>query len=288
MRFNAFAIFAAAASLAFVSCAKNTAGKLDDEKIGEETTEKIAEETMEPPAPIETFAEGTILSKSASLCLFGRDSAMHPVIKLSQGASVTLLEVDGEFDSKTVPDSSKAAETENAETISEGTKYIHAVHDSMDFWIEASTFAIGCVKAAAIERTSLFADSELTQKLDASPLKFSSVVAKAKIFFYDSEAKAVKEAFVPSSSISERKDDIEVSRIAEALKTTTRAAPRNALFAEAARYKPSAKVLSVLNAQKEERQTYSYQEAAKAVQKLSRGVNVDELMTVDQSKDPFK
>ena len=255
---------------------------------------------MEPPAPIETFAEGTILSKSASLCLFGRDSAMHPVIKLSQGASVTLLEVDGEFDSKTVPDSSKAAETENAETISEGTKYIHAVHDSMDFWIEASTFAIGCVKAAAIERTSLFADSELTQKLDASPLKFSSVVAKAaektdsenpksaKIFFYDSEAKAVKEAFVPSSSISERKDDIEVSRIAEALKTTTRAAPRNALFAEAARYKPSAKVLSVLNAQKEERQTYSYQEAAKAVQKLSRGVNVDELMTVDQSKDPFK
>nr|MCR4823073.1 hypothetical protein [Treponema sp.] len=109
-----------------------------------------------------------------------------------------------------------------------------------------------------------------------------------KIFYYDNELKCVQEAYLSSSAISSREDDIVVSQIAEELKITKRAVPRNQLFARAAKYKPCAKVLAALNSQKEEKRTYSYKEAVRNMQKMSFGVNVDELMTVDQSKDPFK
>ena len=79
-----------------------------------------------------------------------------------------------------------------------------------------------------------------------------------------------------------------MSQIAEDLKVTKRAVPRNELFARASKYKPCKKVLAALNAQKEEKKTYSYQQVLKSVQRMNFGVNVDELMTVDQSKDPFK
>ena len=39
---------------------------------------------------------------------------------------------------------------------------------------------------------------------------------------------------------------------------------------------------------KVETKTYNYQEVLKSMQRMTFGVNVDELMTVDQSKDPFK
>ena len=109
-----------------------------------------------------------------------------------------------------------------------------------------------------------------------------------KIFYYDTSEKSVREAFVSAESISEREDDIVVSQVVESLKVTTRAVPRNELFAKAARYKPCKKVLAALNAQKVEKKTYNYQEVLKSVQKMGFGVNVNELMTVDQSKDPFK
>ena len=109
-----------------------------------------------------------------------------------------------------------------------------------------------------------------------------------KVFYYDLAKKSVQEAYVLSSSISTLKDDIVVSQIAESLKTTKRAVPRNELFSEAAKYKPCQKVLAVLNEQKVEKKTYSYQEVLKSMQKMSFGVNFEELLTVDQSKDPFQ
>lgn len=282
--------------------------------------EVIVEEEPEPE-PVETFVSGKILSKKAGLCLFGRDEQMHSVIKLSCGDDISVLEIDGVIDTKFVPDpdsvaaagniaSSDTAKTENEENIPEpvisGTEYVHVVHENMDFWLENTVFALNCENAVAIEKTFLYSDSTLMQKIDTSqnPLKFATRIAKsleetedglatenpdaAKVFYYDTKEKSVREAYVLASSISARKDDVVVSQIAEELKVTKRAVPRNELFARAAKYKPCKKVLSALNAQKEEKKTYSYQQVLKSVQKMSFGVNVDELLTVDQSKDPFK
>ena len=79
-----------------------------------------------------------------------------------------------------------------------------------------------------------------------------------------------------------------VSQVVESLKTTKKAVARNELFAKAAKYKPCKKVLAALNEQKVETKSYNYQEVLKSMQRMGFGVNVDELLTVDQSKDPFK
>lgn len=289
----------------------------------------IVEEGPEPE-PVESFVSGKILSKKAGLCLFGRDEQMHTVIKLSCGDDISVLEIDGVIDTKFVPDSDSAAgkdaasemaktvistssmteKSENAENLPEpvikGTEYVHVVHENMDFWLENTVFALNCENAVAIEKTFLYSDSALSQKIESpqNPLKFAARIAKsleetedglatenpeaAKVFYYDTKEKSVREAYVLASSISARIDDIVVSQVAEELKVTKRAVPRNELFARAAKYKPCKKVLAALNSQKEEKKTYSYQQVLKSVQKMSFGVNVDELMTVDQSKDPFK
>ena len=281
----------------------------------------IIEEEPEPE-PVETFISGKILSKKAGLCLFGRDEQMHTVIKLSCGDDISVLEIDGVIDTKFVPDE-KENSTENKKLTNEssedsqnsgyveqipvkGTEYVHVVHDNLDFWLENTVFALNCENAVAIEKTFLYSDSALSQKIESpqNPLKFAARIAKsleetedglatenpeaAKVFYYDTKEKSVREAYVLASSISARIDDIVVSQIAEDLKVTKRAVPRNELFARAAKYKPCAKVLAALNAQKEEKKTYSYQQVLKSVQRMNFGVNVDELMTVDQSKDPFK
>lgn len=310
MKFYTPIFFGLATLGIFVSCSK---------KAEEPAAEIIEEE----PQISETFANGMILSKNAELCLFGRDSEMHPFIKLSEGSDISVLELDGVIDTKFVPDKASVPEnpaenvsadknlenaenvekSENPETNLKGTEYVHVVYENVDFWLEKSVFALNCEKAVVIEPTTLYAVYDLTQKLDASPnpLKFSTLVGKSsaldsenpdsksvKISFYDTNAKSVREAFVSKSSISTRIDDIEVSKIAEQLKNTKRAAPRNELFKKAAKYNPCQKVLAVLNSQKVEKKTYDYQEVLKSVRKIGIGVNVDELLTVDQSKDPFK
>ncbi len=265
-----------------------------------------ADKTIEEKVPEihESFVSGKILSKSAELCLFGRDFIMHSVIKLSAGDDVAILELDGKTDTKLIQDSNaeQPADSENQENLSNGTEYVHVVYDNMDFWLEKSVFALNCESAVAIEKTFLYSDPSLSQKIETSqnPLRFSSLIAKSveklsdenpesvKVFYYDLAKKSVQEAYVLSSSISTLKDDIVVSQIAESLKTTKRAVPRNELFLEAAKYKPCQKVLAVLNEQKVEKKTYSYQEVLKSMQKMSFGVNVEELLTVDQSKDPFQ
>lgn len=315
MNLTKFVFCAFALSALFnISCAKK-------DVIVEERTE---------PEPIETFVSGKILSKKAGLCLFGRDEQMHTVIKLSCGDDISVLEFDGVIDTKFVPDSDSAAgkdaasemaktvistssmteKSENAENLPEpvikGTEYVHVVHENMDFWLENTVFALNCENAVAIEKTFLYSDSALSQKIESpqNPLKFAARIAKsleetedglatenpeaAKVFYYDTKEKTVRKAYVLASSISARIDDIVVSQVAEELKVTKRAVPRNELFARAAKYKPCKKVLAALNSQKEEKKTYSYQQVLKSVQRMNFGVNVDELMTVDQSKDPFK
>lgn len=292
----------------FISCSKDI--------VPLEAPLNVEEEAE--PVPVETFIEGKILSPKAELCLWGRDEAMHGVIKRYCGNSISVLLTDGESHIKFVPDEktvistpsisentdhdSSAVAQEKSSVSVTGTEYVHVVYDSMDFWLEKNVFALNCENAVAIEKTFLYSDMEMTQKIDSpqNPLRFASQIALAtdselsdtsetvKIYYYDSKIKSVAEAFVAASSISSRIDDIVVSQIAEELKVTKRAVPRNELFARAAKYKPCKKVLAQLNAQKVETKTYNYQEVLQSLQKMSFGVNVEELMTVDQSKDPFK
>lgn len=308
--------FVAIATLGIVcfSCSKNT------------EVAKTGEIELEEPIPVETFVSGKILNNSASLFLLGRDSQMHSLIKLYAGAEISVLELDGVVDTIFIPDEKEneslpktEIQTNDSSEFSDyidqtplnGTEYVHVVHDNLDFWLESSVFALNCENAVAIEKTFLYSDEALINKIDSpqNPLKFAARIAKSnttvtsesenlsdnqksikstKIFYYDTAAKSVKEAFVDSASISTRIDDIVVSQVAEELKVTKRAAPRNELFAKAARYKPCQKVLLALNAQKTDKVVNNYQEVLKSMQRMSFGVNVDELLTVDQSKDPFK
>lgn len=292
----------------------------------------LADEIPEPE-PVENLISGKILSRKADLYLWGRDSKMHPLLKLYAGNNISVLELDGKIDTKFVPENTSEVSTSTAaapeseitekteaaaDSAVKGTEYVHVIHDNLDFWLEKSVFALNCQTAVAIEKTFLYSDLELKQKLTASPnpLKFASMIAVAlnenesetepevlsdkpkktdssgydsvKIFYFDTDKNNVREAYVSAASISSRIDDIVVSQIAEDLKVTKKAVPRNELFARAAKYKPCAKVLAALNAQKVETRTYNYQEVLKSMQRMSFGVNVDELMTVDQSKDPFK
>ena len=301
MKLYAFIFFAAILSI-FISCEKSAL--TEDSEVVE-------------PIPVETFVEGKILAKKGELCLYGRDFEMHPVIKLSAGAEISVLEIDGVIDEKFIPEKNEgvgeqtndsytsggSADT-SAQTSQKGKEYVHVVHENMDFWLDKSVFALNCENAVAIEKAFLYSDAALTEKISSpqSPLKFASLIAVSKsqgenpsenqnaikVFFYDSAENSVRQAFVSSASISTKFDDIVVSQIAEELKVTKRAVPRNELFARAAKYKPCQKVLAALNAQKTETQTNSYQEVLKSMQRMSFGVNVDELLTVDQSKDPFK
>ena len=301
MKSYAFIFFAAILSI-FISCEKSAL--TEDSEVVE-------------PIPVETFVEGKILAKKGELCLYGRDFEMHPVIKLSAGAEISVLEIDGVIDGKFIPekgevgsgqtnDSSDSTENadKTAQTSQKGKEFVHVVHENMDFWLDKSVFALNCENAVAIEKAFLYSDAALTEKMSSpqSPLKFASLIAVSKsqgenpsenqnaikVFFYDSAENSIRQAFVSSASISTKIDDIVVSQIAEELKVTKRAVPRNELFARAAKYKPCQKVLAALNAQKTETQTNSYQEVLKSMQRMSFGVNVDELLTVDQSKDPFK
>ena len=296
----------------------------------EEKAPVIVEEVIEEEEHVvqESFVNGKILRKTADLCLLGRDRVMHSLVKLSAGTDISVLALDGVIDVKVIPDDNQltteslkhdeipdfenktvSSETDSASSkmpeIS-GTEYFHVVYDNLDFWLEKSVLAFNCENAVAVEKTFMYSDAALTQKIDSpqNPLKFASSIAKsteesaventgtnsksAKIFYYDTALKSVREAYVLADSISTRKDDIVVSQVVESLKATTRAVPRNELFAKAAKYKPCQKVLTALNAQKVETKTYNYQEVLKSMQRMSFGVNVDELLTVDQSKDPFK
>ena len=107
------------------------------------------------------------------------------------------------------------------------------------------------------------------------------------IFYYDTSKKIVQSGFIKPGSTSDKQDDIEVLKIVEQLKVTTKAVARNDLFARAEKYNPSPLVKAALEDQMVEKLSYNYEEVVKNLQKQLFGVDVNELLTVDQSKDPF-
>ena len=271
--------------IALASCAKK-------DKIAVEHIEPVVDFDLKSlqehiPEP-DRFVSALVLSPSTQLYLQGRDNNMHSIFSLKNNDSIEiLLEKDSD---------------EPDRNLDNGT-YLHAVYDSVDFWIPESDIALSSESAIVIFDAALYEDAQLlTPKTDGlTKLKFGTIIARnsqpenqeseqqsyEKIFYYDSSKKIVQSGFIKQGNTSDKDDDIEVLKIVEQLKVTKKAVDRNNLFARAEKYNPSPLVKAALDDQMVEKLSYNYEEVVKNLQKQLYGVHVNELLTVDQSKDPF-
>ena len=271
-------VFAAA----FASCTKI-------DKTAVETTEPVVDFDLHTaqehiPEP-DRFVSAVVLSPSTKLYLQGRDNNMHSILSLKNNDTIEILLADN------------SDEPETNET------FLHAVYDSIDFWIPQSDIAISSESAVVIFDSTLYEDAQLlSPKTDGlTKLRFGTVIARnplsesqesepqsyENIFYYDTSKKIVQSGFIKQGNTSNTQDDIEVLKIVEQLKVTTRAVDRNNLFARAEKYNPSPLVKAALEDQMVEKLSYNYEEVVQNLQKQLYGVHVNELLTVDQSKDPF-
>ena len=271
--------------IALASCAKK-------DKIAVEHIEPVVDFDLKSlqehiPEP-DRFVSALVLSPSTQLYLQGRDNNMHSIFSLKNNDSIEiLLEKDSD---------------EPDRNLDNGT-YLHAVYDSVDFWIPESDIALSSESAIVIFDAALYEDAQLlTPKTDGlTKLKFGTIIARnsqpenqeseqqsyEKIFYYDSSKKIVQSGFIKQGNTSDKDDDIEVLKIVEQLKVTKKAVDRNNLFARAEKYNPSPLVKAALDDQMVEKLSYNSEEVVKNLQKQLYGVHVNELLTVDQSKDPF-
>lgn len=239
------------------------------------------------PVKVEKLVSTVVLAPGAGLNLFGRDDKMHKLSSLSKGDVFNAVYIDDNLDSKLV----------NSE------KYIHGISGNLDYWIFADYLAVDAKPSLVIEKTAVYEDKNLTNPKGTN-IPFATIVATqnedvlaknksaVKIFWYDNKVSKVQEGFIDSEKISNNKDDAIVAGIIEKLRVTTRAVPRNELFKKAFALNPSPKMKKILQNEQVEKIEYDYDEVLKSLSKVSPGqryrVDVKELMTVDQSKDPFK
>ncbi len=269
--------------IVLVSCAKK-------DKIAVEDTEPVIdlEAAQEPIPEPDRFVSAIVLSPSTQLYLQGRDKNMHSIFTLKNNDTIEIL---------------LAKNSDEPEINLENETFIHAVYDSIDFWIPQSDIAISSESAVMIFDSTLYEDAGLlSPKTDGlTKLKFGTVIARnpqpetlesepqsyENIFYYDSSKKIVQSGFIKQGNTSDKEDDIEVLKIVEQLRATKKAVDRNNLFARAEKYNPSPLVKAALDNQMVEKLSYNYDEVVNNLRKQLYGVHVDELLTVDQSKDPF-
>lgn len=222
----------------------------------------------------ENFLPSVVMAPNAGLNILGRDYRMHRMKTLSRGNVFETVQVNGAVRSINLFDE----ESEKSET------YIHAVHDDVDFWIFSDYVAQNAVPAIVVEAFG--------------GLKFGTIVAEAvqnkedesgktTVFYFDKARDKVCSLETDRQKVSTYRDDVEMAAIVEKLKVTTRATPRNELFLKAERLNPSPQMKKILEDQKVEKLSYDYQEVLKSMPGARYIVNVEELNTVDQSKDPF-
>ena len=262
------------------------------DKSSIENTEPVVdfdlEAAQEPIPEPDRFVSAIVLSPSTKLYLQGRDKNMHSIFNLKNNDTIEIL---------------LAKDSDRPEINLENEAYIHAVYDSIDFWIPESDIALSSESAVIIFDSTLYEDAGLlSPKTDGlAKLRFGTVVARnpqpqtqdsepqsyENIFYYDTSKKIVQSGFIKQGNTSNKKDDIEVLKIVEQLKVTKKAVDRNNLFARAEKYNPSPLVKAALDDQMVEKLSYNYDEVVNNLRKQLYGVHVDELLTVDQSKDPF-
>ena len=260
------------------------------DKIAIEDTEPLLdlEAAQEQISEPDRFVSALVLSPSTQLYLQGRDKNMHSIFTLKNNDTIEIL---------------LAKDSDQPERNLEKEAFFHAVYDSIDFWIPEGDIAFSSESAVVIFDSILYEDSGLlSPKNDGlTKLRFGTVIARnpepenqdsepqayENIFYYDTSKKLVQSAFIKQGNTSNKEDDIEVLKIVEQLKVTTRAVERNNLFARAEKYNPSPLVKAALDDQMVEKLSYNYEDVVKKLQQQLYGVHVDELLTVDQSKDPF-
>nr|WP_318710713.1 hypothetical protein [uncultured Treponema sp.] len=250
-----------------------------DQKIEETTgTESLPEIT-------ETLVDAKILSPKSYLCLMGRDQKMHHILNVSYGDTLSILHENN---------SCITMESENE-------VYAKAVYKEVEYWICIDTIALQCETALVLDKASLYADKEFMLSTDEgnSPFRFGDFVCRSltpedesnsfdRIYYYDKGTQKVKSAYIKKDLISTRTDDIVVMDCVRQLRITKRATPRNEIFRRAARYNPCPRVAAALEAEKTEKIENNYQDVLNALPGAKYKVNVPELLTVDQSKDPFR
>ena len=271
--------------VALASCAKKDKNAIENAELVVDYDLKSAQENIREP---DRFVSAIVLSPSTKLYLEGRDENMHSIFSLKNNDIIEILLANNSDE----PEANIKDET-----------YFHAVYDSIDFWIPQSDIALASESAVVIFDSVLYEDSELlTPKTNGlTKLRFGTVIARnlqqedeelqpresENIFYYDTSKKIVQSGFIKPGNTSDKEDDIEVLKIVEQLKVTTKAVARNDLFARAAKYNPSPLVKAALDDQMVEKLSYNYDEVVRNLQKQLYGVDVNELLTVDQSKDPF-
>lgn len=269
----------------FASCSKKNKITIEDTEIVDELVLESPQEVIPEP---DRFVSALVLSPSTKLYLQGRDNEMHSIFNLKNNDSIEIL---------------LAKDSDEPDRNLDNGTYLHAVYDSVDFWIPESDIALSSESAIVIFDAALYEDAQLlSPKTDGlNKLKFGTIVARnpqsenqesesqsyEKIFYYDSSKKIVQSGFIKQGSTSNKEDDIEVLKIVEQLQVTKKAVDRNNLFARAEKYNPSPLVKAALDDQMVEKLSYNYEEVVKNLQKQLYGVHVNELLTVDQSKDPF-
>ena len=263
---------------ALVSCSKKDKNAIESTELVVDYALKPAQEPIPEP---DRFVSAIVLSPSTKLYLQGRDDNMHSIFSLKNNDIIEIL---------------LASDSDEPETNFKDETYLHAVYDSLDFWIPQSDIALASESAVVIFDSTLYEDAQLlTPKTDGlTKLRFGTVIARnpqqgesENVFYYDTSKKIVQSGFIKPGNTSDKQDDIEVLKIVEQLKVTTKAVARNDLFARAEKYNPSPLVKAALEDQMVEKLSYNYEEVVKNLQKQLFGVDVNELLTVDQSKDPF-
>lgn len=276
---------------ALASCSKKDKNAIENTDLVVDFDLKPAQETIPEP---DRFVSAIVLSPSTKLYLEGRDENMHSIFSLKNNDIIEIL---------------LASNSDEPEANIKDETYFHAVYDSLDFWIPQSDIALASESAVVIFDSTLYEDAQLlSPKTDGlTKLRFGTVIARKlqqedeeleqqaeaqprayeNVFYYDTSKKIVQSGFIKHGNTSDKEDDIEVLKIVEQLKVTTKAVVRNDLFARAAKYNPSPLVKAALEDQMVEKLSYNYEEVVKNLQKQLFGVDVNELLTVDQSKDPF-
>ena len=282
---NLVVVFVCVLLATLASCSKK-------DKITIENTETVddfdLESSQEPVPEPDRFISAIVLSPSSQLYLQGRDKNMHSILGLKNNDTIEIL---------------IAKDSDQPDRNLENGTYLHAVYDSVDFWIPESDVALSSESAIVIYDSTLYEDAQLlSPKTDGlTKLKFGTIIARTpqpetqgtepqsyeNIFYYDSSKKIVQSGFIKQGNTSNKEDDVEVLKIVEQLKVTKKAVDRNKLFARAEKYNPSPLVKAALDGQMIEKLSYDYDEVVRNLQKQLYGVHVNELLTVDQSKDPF-
>lgn len=254
-------------------------------KESEQTTQPVTEETdFEIPEHIDLLEEqllpSVVLSPNAGLNVLGRDKQMHKMKSLSCGNAFETVQVNGAVITLNLYD-----EKENVET------YVHAVSENVDFWIYKNFVAENALPAIIIEETAGFKFGQIValglDKVEADD-SGEEDKTKALVYYFDKKQDKVCSILMDQAKVSTCKDDVEMAAIIEKLRVTARATPRNELFLRAEKLNASPAMKKVLEGEKTEKLSYDYQEVLKSMPGSRYIVNVGELNTVDQSKDPFK